>query len=98
MRKPVLAVVLGGLLLVGAGCNSGAATPTPTYAGRVPTLTPAPAATTPGTATRIPGSTTCRAVPPVGTVLTELPPVTDEDWVRGPATATITLIEYADFQ
>jgi len=98
MRKPVLAVVLGGLLLVGAGCNSGAATPTPTYAGRVPTLTPAPVATTTEMATRTPGSTTCRTVPPAGTLLTNLPPVTDEDWGRGPATATLTLIEYSDFQ
>lgn len=98
MRKSALALVLGGLLLVGAGCNSGAATPTPTYAGQVPTLTPAPVATATGMATRVPGSTTCRAVPPVGMLLTGLPPVTDQDWVRGPATATLTLIEYSDFQ
>lgn len=97
MRKPALALVLGGLLLASTGCNGGAATPTPTYAGQVPTLTPAMLSAT-TTATYVPGTATCRAVPPAGTVVTGLPSVTEEDWVRGPATATLTLIEYADFQ
>ena len=31
-------------------------------------------------------------------VLPDLPPVTEDDWVRGPEDAKVTMIEYADFQ
>jgi hypothetical protein len=55
-----------------------------------------------------PGSTTPQAMPgctakslfPTPDPATEalFPPVTDADWRRGPKTASVTLIEYSDFQ
>lgn len=87
MRKLALLMTITVVGLV-AGCS----TPTPS-----PTVTPeptelptvAPTATTPGTVA-------CRARA-FGKV-DGLPPVNDQDWVRGPADASITLIEYSDFQ
>ncbi|HIE38671.1 MAG TPA: hypothetical protein EYH30_03805 [Anaerolineales bacterium] len=96
MRKALFLTIAVALLAVAAGC--GGEEPPPT--SNVPTLvvTPTvPTATTPP-ATTEPGQAVCRAAPPVGTVAEGLPPVTDQDWIRGPADAPITMIEYADFQ
>ena len=35
---------------------------------------------------------------PNPTVASLFPPVSEEDWARGPKTASVTLIEYSDFQ
>lgn len=88
MRRLVrlTAIIVLGLA---AGCTT-TTTPSPT-ATPMPTKPP-----TAMSATGTPGTVECRARP-FGKV-EGLPPVSDEDWVRGPAAASITLIEYADFQ
>jgi hypothetical protein len=35
---------------------------------------------------------------PGPTPVSTYPPVTDSDWVKGPASAKVTIIEYSDFQ
>jgi len=87
MRKFALLVIIVIVGLV-AGCNTPTPSPTATPSPTEPP-TVAPAATTPGTVE-------CRARA-FGKV-DGLPPVSDQDWVRGPADAPITLIEYSDFQ
>lgn len=77
-----LFVAAMAVLLIAAAGCQGAATPSPT-----PTAVPTPAPTRP-TSTTPPSEGACYAIPPVS----------DSDWVRGPADAPITLIEYAEFQ
>jgi hypothetical protein len=83
MRKTASTLIVGTLAVMLSGCSGETASPLPT--------TPPPV-----TATWTADG--CRAVEPVGAVLEGLPPVTAEDWVIGPADASITFIEYADFQ
>jgi hypothetical protein len=98
MRKHALltAILLLGLVV---GCNGGAVSPTPspspspqpTSAQEVPTAAPSASLTASGPAT-------CVAVPLEFEAESRIPPVTEADHVHGPADASITLIEYADFQ
>ncbi len=95
VRNPVawiVAVVL--LLLAGIGIPTilDGAKPTPTAtATRLPdpTATPAPVA----------GCTVVSLLPTPGPTEQSLfPDVTEKDWSRGPLTASVTIIEYSDFQ
>ncbi len=72
--------------------------------------TAAPAPTTSVTATPVPAKPTAANVPAmacqVGSMFTtpvdpqsiHLTPISDQDWSRGPETATMTILEYSDFQ
>lgn len=62
-----------------------------------PTATPVPATATPTPAP--PGCTVTSMQPtPNPTLQAIFAPVSDDDWVIGPASAQTTLIEYSDFQ
>lgn len=105
MRKLLPLLLLGALLATVVGCSS--ANPI-TPESNVPTQPPTAAATAEPTQeietptrppmTPLPSTAACRTVPPVGTEIQGLPPVTADDWVIGPADAPITFVEYADFQ
>jgi cyclophilin family peptidyl-prolyl cis-trans isomerase/protein-disulfide isomerase len=82
MKKGLFLVPLL-LLVVSAGCDSGAAMSTPT---RTSTLTPTPA-----------GPASCYLAP-LQFAEVPVPPVTEADQASGPADADIVVIEYADFQ
>ncbi len=90
MKKGIAPFLLAAGLSLLASCQKGV---TPT--SNVP---PVPSTATPIPPT--PVSAACRAVPSIFASLPALnvPPVTDADWVRGPASAPVTLIEYSDFQ
>jgi hypothetical protein len=107
MRKLVLLSFVLMLALV-AGCGDGAASPTaaPT-SSPAPTFTPLPAPTSaPEGATAAPevsapsssGPASCVANPLDFPLVPGIPPISDQEHAHGPADASITLIEYADFQ
>ncbi len=94
MRKSVLLLVV--LLSIGmiAGCGNGDAPASP-ISSPPPSPTSAPAATVAVTPS---GPATCELAPLEFPVNPNIPPVSEVDHVHGPDDASITLIEYADFQ
>lgn len=102
MRKRFLFPVL--LLLALAACRGNTPvegeTPTPTIEPTdLPTSQPQAAAPTALTETTAPGCTAISPRPTPGPEEESLfASVNDADWVLGPDTAKVTLIEYSDFQ
>lgn len=92
MRKFLLPVVAMILLALTACARS--ATPTSNVPTAIPSPTPVPLPTS------SPAAATCTAMPSLFGSLqsVNVPPVTEADWVQGPASAPVTLIEYSDFQ
>jgi hypothetical protein len=106
MRRLVFSLSVLILLLVSA-CSQ--QTPTPTLQAtqaptKAPTVTGQPDAATAPTQVPIVASgpakcTVKSSLPKMNpTEAALLPPVTEKDWVRGPANAKVTFMDYGDFQ
>jgi protein-disulfide isomerase len=102
MRKSILLLLVLVSLLLTSCLPQAQASPTPaatstTNARPVPTVTlaiPTQAAFLPDS-----GCTVVTKKPTPGpTPASIYPPVTASDWVKGPASAKVTIIEYSDFQ
>jgi hypothetical protein len=114
MRQRIKILSLLGLLLAAcsSGSRNASTTIQPTAPGEaqapLPTGTVVPSATaklslpmsTPiSVSDSMPGCTAKSLFPtPDPTTEALFPPVGEQDWVRGPDTASVTLIEYSDFQ
>jgi cyclophilin family peptidyl-prolyl cis-trans isomerase/protein-disulfide isomerase len=93
-KTPFLHTLLLTLLILALGACS-QATPAPTTEAR-PTPTSPPSAVA---FSREPGCTVVtRPSTPDPTQQSPIPPVGAQDWVKGPADAPLTIIEYSDFQ
>jgi len=96
MRKIALLLIVLLLGLV-AGCGGESVSPTPTSTPR-PTSVPDTATAVPAASATPSGPASCVEAPFDFPPEPRIPPVTEEDHIRGPADAPITFIEYADFQ
>ncbi len=110
MRKLILPLLL--LTILVSACNGGAtqAPATQAAATQAPTTRPADTEAAAPTATRnVPtegaisepnsGCTVASRQPTPGPTQESIfPPVGESDWVKGPADAKVTIIEYSDFQ
>ena len=94
MRKRALLLMVLVLVLV-AGCAGESASPTPSPP---PTAALATATAAPPAIPTPSGPASCVAEPFDFPVESRIPPLTEEDHVHGSADASITFIEYADFQ
>jgi hypothetical protein len=100
MRKVILLFLMLASVAL-AGCLPQVQT-TPTLTATI-NARPAPTVvlTVPDQAALSPasGCTVITQKPTAGpTPVSIFPPVTDSDWVKGPASAKVTIIEYSDFQ
>ncbi len=109
MRKVILlfllaaAVVLTGCLPQAQATTPGSPTATSSSLPYATSSRPAPTVvlTVPAQAALLPdsGCTVITQKPTPGpTPVPIYPPITDTDWVKGPASAKVTIIEYSDFQ
>jgi cyclophilin family peptidyl-prolyl cis-trans isomerase/protein-disulfide isomerase len=98
LKQFVVIVILGAVLL--AGCAPGAASSSPELNNASQAQPFVATQTAPISAPKKqPGCTVKASSPtPNPTVESLLPPVTDEDWSRGPESAAVTILEYSDFQ
>ena len=100
MRKYILLLMVVTAVVL-AGCSPQVqAAPTPTATTTAP---PAPTVvlTVPAQLSLFPdsGCTVITQKPTPGPTLESIyPSVSDADWVKGPASAKVTIIEYSDFQ
>jgi len=97
MRKPALWLLVLALGLV-AGCGGKSPTPSPSPTAAPPTAAPLTVTAAPSVTATPAGPATCVQSPLSFPADPRIPAVTDEDHVEGPAGASITFIEYADFQ
>lgn len=99
MRKVYLVFpILMALILVGC-LPQAQVTPTVTPTQVRPTPTVILTIPTQGSLSPAPGCTVITRIPTPGpTPVSIFPLVSDADWVKGPAGAKITIIEYSDFQ
>ena len=100
MRKSFLWSLLLVAVLLGGCLQQPQATPTstPTTAAQP---TPTVGLTVPEESVILPdpGCTVVTLKPTPGpTQASAFPPISDTDWVKGPAEAKVTIIEYSDFQ
>jgi hypothetical protein len=90
----LIALVLAGCLPNGLATPSATPTTNATPAPTVVLTVPEEASISPAV-----GCTVITQKPTPGpTPESIFPPVSDSDWVKGPATARVTILEYADFQ
>jgi hypothetical protein len=101
MRKPILLfLLLVAIFLAGCLPQTQAVVPTAT-AIQPPQPVATNASVIPSQAALLPdsGCTVVARQPAAGpTPQTVYPPITEQDWTKGPADARVTLIEYSDFQ
>jgi hypothetical protein len=104
MHKSVFLLTVLVLGLV-TGCGIELPSPVPTTAATTaPTSPPLPTATaeeeidTSSTSETVSSAASCVAMPFDFPVEPRIPPISEEDHTHGSADASITLIEYADFQ
>ena len=100
MRKPILLFLLLVAILL-AGCLPQTQAVVPTATATLPVKQAAQAPVIPTQAALLPdsGCTVVARQPTAGpTPQTVYPPITEQDWTKGPADARVTLIEYSDFQ
>lgn len=98
--------MIGILLVALVGCSGSPVTPESNVPITLPTLPPTESATE-EEATNLPNDTAapnepslagCRAAPFFGQPIDGFPPVTEDDWSRGPDDAPVTIVVYSDFQ
>lgn len=101
----LLALALSACQSASPGTDTAAYTSSPTPAANLPptlaaTPTPPPVESSAAPAAAVPpGCTVVSAQPTPGPTQESLfPSVSAADWVRGPADASVTIVEYADFQ
>jgi protein-disulfide isomerase len=100
LRRSLIALLLLGILL--GACQSNApASPRPTAQAVTPSPRIADASSlTPAAVTGAPpGCTVVSPQPTPGPTEASLfPPISDKDWAIGAPTATVSIVEYSDFQ
>jgi len=100
MRRTFLLIIT--ILALGlAGCLPKSQTTPTSTATTIAQLTPTNVVTLPEQSSILlnSGCTVVTQKPtPGATAESAFPPITDSDWVKGPADAKVTIIEYSDFQ